>query len=446
MKPQRLQLRGSLRWSLFGSLLFLAASMTIVFSSMSAHNFIEGLDTMNKKLMYQAANEVDLTHQSIGEILGYRVAKRWQDLPENVQNNLPEPACDGDFVKNIDGGGFFQRPNAVYLAVILVNKSGEKRYVARVIKPADMQTSPREFSRFMYIIMFAVIAIVLFAVFIFLIIRSVGKPVQNLGDWAKSLDAGTLKNDVPEFRYYELNMLAELIRESLLSVQETLEREQAFVRHASHELRTPIASILSNTELLEKMLDKNAAALPAPQREREVAGRIHRAVTTMQHLTETLLWLSRDDNNLPTATSFSIDELLQQLTAELTYLLANKPVEVSISTDACELTLPYAASRIVLSNIIRNAFQHTDSGRVTIVQNRENIEIINHIDSMDDDAQVHLVNERGAKVDLGFGLGLKLTEQVTHRLGWRYRNTAIENGRRVSIVLRSPTQPSGEHG
>jgi len=76
--------------------------------------------------------------------------------------------------------------------------------------------------------------------------------------------------------------------------------------------------------------------------------------------------------------------------------------------------------RIVIANLIRNAFQHTAEGKVSIEQKGRVIQIVNQ-------------NSKGqeSRESLGFGLGLQLTEKLIRQ----YTSSDIEGGRSVSLTL-----------
>ena len=97
----------------------------------------------------------------------------------------------------------------------------------------------------------------------------------------------------------------------------------------------------------------------------------------MKHLTETLLWLSRDDVDSLTTSDVALDKLVVQLATDMQYLLKEKPVEVVLDTQPCRIQLPEMVARIVLSNLIRNAFQYTWEGRVRIANRVSQVEIVN---------------------------------------------------------------------
>jgi signal transduction histidine kinase len=145
-----------------------------------------------------------------------------------------------------------------------------------------------------------------------------------------------------------------LIQTSLCSVQQSFEREHRFLRHTSHELRTPISIIRNNIELAHKI--KNSSDHDWSTKLVQIIDRIDRASLNMQHLTETLLWLSRDALEPLPEQKIDLDPLIRQLADEMRYLLSSKAVELELSTEHCKVTLPEIAARIVLGNLIRNAF------------------------------------------------------------------------------------------
>ncbi|HAD30213.1 MAG TPA: sensor histidine kinase, partial [Methylophaga sp.] len=240
----------------------------------------------------------------------------------------------------------------------------------------------------------------------------------------QSLTPENLSQPPPDFLYPELNQMARLIQNSLSSVQRSLDREHRFLRYTSHELRTPISVIRNNIELQYKVLQQSASSLNPMQK--DIADRIDRASITMQHLTETLLWLSREDNEKLPESVVEIDKLLLEITAEMRYLLRDKTVELIVETHPYQCSISAVAARIVLGNLIRNAFQHTWEGQVIISQQGSQISIVNRQFNADIDV---------APTELGFGLGLQLTAQLTEKLGWSYQNIANENGHNVILDI-----------
>lgn len=115
---------------------------------------------------------------------------------------------------------------------------------------------------------------------------------------------------------------------------------------------------------------------------------------------------------------------------DLSYLLTGKQVDVNIKTDKSVSTIPATALHIVLGNLIRNAFQHTQCGKVTITQSGNHLSIIN-VNADEDE----LRQSGEAENQLGYGLGLELVKRVTAKLGWEYTQHITPTGCEVSITL-----------
>ncbi|MEW8624276.1 MAG: HAMP domain-containing sensor histidine kinase [Candidatus Thiodiazotropha sp.] len=252
-----------------------------------------------------------------------------------------------------------------------------------------------------------------------LLIRKINRPVQQLADWADALTPDHVQSQTPDFKYQELNRVAEHLRESFKRLSLSLEKEQRFLQQASHELRTPIAVASGNIELLQKLSQQRSLS----GTERDAMERLQHAVSDMQQLTETLLWLNRDNESPPPEESVNLNKLINELIDQNRYLLELKSVSVSVSGDVTSVNVPRVLCRILFSNLIRNAFQYTYSGRVKIAITGDSAKIFNS--ELGNSSQGPMLVEQ----DYGFGLGLQLVDQVATRLGWHFTSTPHEQGR-----------------
>ncbi|WP_261593003.1 hypothetical protein [Pseudoalteromonas holothuriae] len=75
-----------------------------------------------------------------------------------------------------------------------------------------------------------------------------------------------------------------------------------------------------------------------------------------------------------------------------------------------------------MSNIIRNAFVHTNHGLVIINQSGHEVTITNV-----DTAPIYESNELGFEL----GLGLELTHRLTSQYSWYYSSKETSSGRHV---------------
>jgi signal transduction histidine kinase len=415
---------------LFVTLAFLSLAVVLVigYSLLSAHYYHLGMSSITASNMEEAARSylelVPASRQNhLNTFRGYSVAGDWEHMPPDIRKLFNTPPVEPGFIMKRVGSSWLKPPDLLYFLYTYRDNQQTlfvSRHGSRESAPPLIGRNAAESQKMLFAISISIAGVL--GIVILLLLRRVSKPVTALGQWARSLNSENLNQPPPDFSYPELNELAGLIRTSLSTVQESLEREHSFLRHASHELRTPIAIVRNNVELLHK-LENNPERIA---QRRQVVDRIDRAGHTMQHLTETLLWLSRDDVDSLPARQLELNSLLQELVDEMKYLLNRKNIELVLKTNPCTIFLPPIPARVVLGNLIRNAFQHSWEGCITIYQ-RGNRVLISNPQSPDGNDQ----NE------LGFGLGLQLTAQLSTKLGWMYTDESEKHYRIATITLNS---------
>ena len=299
-------------------------------------------------------------------------------------------------------------------------------YLTQALVETEVEDLEYDFIETVALIISLVFALTLLTLALVLSSR-IGQPVRRLADWADNLSLESL-DETPDFRFRELHLVAARLRSAFRRMARGMENEQRFLQHASHELRTPLSVMSGNLELLDKLAEGRHRC----EAEREALARLNRAITNMRQLTETLLWLSRTSEKLPKAESIELHALMHSLVEENRYLLDSKPVEIVVTGNRSRMHVPPAPCRIVFSNLIRNAFQYTRSGRVSIDIAHDRITIDNENAA---DVEEEAPREDG---EYGFGLGLKLVDELCRRLGWGYESSPRGDGRSTTVRFRGP--------
>ncbi|EMR12749.1 two-component sensor [Methylophaga lonarensis MPL] len=427
-RPLSLKRLFTLSFLVFGLLVMIGYSL------LSIHFFVRGMDNIVSGAMENAALAYFATHPDadMDESViyrGARISRDWQQLPEEIRSafNRP-PASPGELLKH-DASGWLQRPDIMHF-VLRIDINDQPVFISRSMSRDSVSPlmGRNMAESLQLLLLFSLLSALTLIVITGLLLRHISRPVARLGQWTRQLTAEQLEQPVPDFMYPELNEMAQLTRNSLISVNRSLQREHQFLRYASHELRTPISVIRNNIELMSRWQQKQSETLPPVLK--EITDRIDRASLNMHHLTETLLWMSRDISSPLPEQTLDLEQTLTQLVEDMRYLLRDKQVSVDIDCSPCTVSVSEVALRIVLGNLIRNAFQHTWQGEVTIQQQDTRISIVNHL----------YPEQSTPTTESGFGLGLQLTAQLTEKLGWYYRNEALGDGHRVTLDI-SPQAP-----
>jgi len=319
-------------------------------------------------------------------------------LPDLVRSSHPEKRLLPDsFVKG-------HTDNEFYYLYTFKRSDGKILYflLHRRIEELSKQTVWRYHTYHLYSpIIVGLISIALVIALAVFILRRVAQPVEDLRKWAVGLDMETLDSSDIEFKYQELNEMADLFRSTLRRLGEGVEREKRFQKFASHELRTPIAIMQNNLELLECLGIRDIDRFKASY------GRMDKAVKNMRHLTTALLWVSREEKLPLQVETIALDCLISDVLDENAYLLVGKGISLKTVLPAIGVNAPRIVAHIILSNVIRNAFQHTYEGEILISL---------------EEGRVHLANTVRPYAHEGdtecYGLGLQLTSQLVRRIGW----------------------------
>lgn len=405
IKPK---LRDSLLLALAGTFLTLIVSYSVIAGSY----FLNGFDTLTKTIMRELyreyADQIDQQRPiEQPRLLGFQVAANIHDLPAVFQWQLQGSKLPYDVLKVMRLPPRAKEAPAILFLMKMQTPQGRDIFLLRLVDPnRDNRQTSREISDEMQrLIIIGIGALLLSLLILVLLYRTVASPLRQLTRWTRALHSDTLMQPHPDFRYSEINGLADLVQNSLHSAQRALEREHNFLRHASHELRTPLSIISTNLQLLQRFRP------PDDLISRQVLERIDRATANMSQLTETLLWLNRDEASPIAPEPVQLDELLYEMIEAHRHLLANKEVRLATQLRRCTLQLPATPSRIIIGNLIRNACQHTHSGTIRI-----SLSPWGELDIRNDAARAAVPDEQAD----GFGLGLNLVAQLAQRFGWTF--------------------------
>ncbi len=153
----------------------------------------------------------------------------------------------------------------------------------------------------------------------------------------------------------------------LASRLEELEAEkQQFLRHMSHELKTPLASVREGSALLA---DGVAGELSPPQR--EILELIDASGGELQRLIEQLLdYNLLQHNRQVTPERLDVATVVREVLAKHRLALANKGMAVSSFDGPLEWSLDHTATSRLLDNLISNAIAYGEDGGVLEIRAR----------------------------------------------------------------------------
>jgi signal transduction histidine kinase len=274
-----------------------------------------------------------------------------------------------------------------------------------------------------------------------LLARSVSQPVARLRESAEALAAGDLSARALQGGPVELVELERAFNEMASNVERLFDARRELVAWASHDLRTPLASIQAMLEAVEDGFETPDHYLPA----------IREQVQSLIRLVEDLFELARIDAGALTLELQNVslvtvvESCLRGLEAEAE--ARHIRLEARLGDGSPDVYCAPEKVERVLYNLLVNALRHTPSdGAVAIIVESQTDELQISVEDTGVGLPTHAVRRmfdrfwRGDPArttsDGGAGLGLAIARGLVEAQGGRiWAEVRAEGGTRVSFTL-----------
>ena len=260
--------------------------------------------------------------------------------------------------------------------------------------------------------------------------RRTTRPLKQLAE----LVNGVAPEHIPDkFAHHypnnEIGILATTLEHTLQNMSHALEREKCFTRDSSHELRTPLAIIKNAVEVY-------MCAPTLTNKEKKILNRINEACQQMEQTVATLLVLAREENTQASQQEIRLMPIVETSVIDNHYILANKPVEIEID-DSCntQITCQPGMLKVLIDNLISNACQYTEQGKINIFFNNNQIIVQDTGPGIEAEISNRITEPaiKGSQ-STGFGFGLSIVKRLCDHQGWQLSVTS-DQGTKVSVTL-----------
>lgn len=422
------------------SLRFSITLTLLLFVSASSGLFALAMDYVNDRMERGLLD--DTLEQEFEEFeQGYRQEQRLS-LPyssqmrsylvnEGEQGSLPRP------LRDLAPGQYHEvRMDGLEFHVLHRLMDGKHVYIT-----LDITKNEEREDRFGLFLLMGVLLASGIAVWVgYLLSRRLIAPVTELAERVSQIEPGqTQRVMTADFAGAEVEVIAQAFDRFLQRLGRFIDREHAFTRDASHELRTPMAVINSSSELL--LADPQLAENP-----RLPLQRILRASRQMSRLTRALLLLAREPGSeVDEHETCRVDVVVAQAVEDCRQLHPARVVELR-TEDGSPLVLPVPPEflEIVVINLVQNALMHAQQGsvRVGLSQTVLTVEDTGQGIHPDDLTRIFDRDYRGTG-SRGIGRGLDLVRRICERLGWRIEVASELNwGTRFDVHLQGRPPPA----
>ena len=178
-----------------------------------------------------------------------------------------------------------------------------------------------------------------------------------------------LRAEIAERRLVEQERASLLIRErqARAEAEAAVHVRDQFLSIASHELKTPLTSLLGNSQLLQRRIARDGGL---NERNENLLVVIEQQATRLKKLIEALLDISRIQNDQLTITraQIDLDTLARRMVREVQPTLRQHSIEFHGSSAPLLIEGDELRLEQVLQNIIQNAMKYSPAGGAIIIR------------------------------------------------------------------------------
>jgi two-component system, NtrC family, sensor histidine kinase GlrK len=212
-----------------------------------------------------------------------------------------------------------------------------------------------------------------------------GRPIRAIDRSISELGRGTFSRPIVIRGPADLERLAAQLEWLRLRLLELAQEKNRFLRHMSHELKTPLANIREGTELL---MDGAVGELQSAQR--EVAAILRENGMKLQRLIENLLsfsaWQAKSVGL--EVSEFKLRPLIKSVLENQQLTLVAQRVRLDVQVEDLTPLADRGKVRLILDNLLSNAIKFTPrGGTISIHARAEREQLV--LDVMDSGPGIH---------------------------------------------------------
>lgn len=203
-----------------------------------------------------------------------------------------------------------------------------------------------------------------------------------------------------------------------------------FIKDTTHELNTPLSSILANIEMMDTdvMVEKN----------RKKLARINIAAKTVSVLYKDLTYLTLEQEKENLDEEIDIKELIYDRAEYFSVLSQSKQLECNLDLEDAKITMDRRKLTRVIDNLISNAIKYNKRNGTLGITLREGMLVIWDTGIGMEEEKIPFMFDRYMRFNEsegGFGIGLSIVKQIVDEYKISIK-VSSKKGEGTSMVLR----------
>lgn len=273
------------------------------------------------------------------------------------------------------------------------------------------------------------------------------KPISELNESVKAISRGDFSRKIPLKQYpkdtakyhNELAQLSQHVNQMAEDLRRSDEHRSAFIANLSHELKTPIASLVGVSDLLaDEKLDESTR--------KDLTGILRSESLRLSRLCDGIVTLTKMERDFePKKKPLQLDEQIRHAVILITEKWKQKEIDLTFTSQTVHCVTDPDLSMQVWTNLLDNAVKYSsDSVHLMIDIQEENdtarVTIADNGIGMSEEDQRHIFEQfyqvEHSHVQEGNGLGLAIVKTIVDQLGGSISvESEIGKGSTFQVIL-----------
>lgn len=267
-------------------------------------------------------------------------------------------------------------------------------------------------------------------------IKKLDKAVSKVKQGNYNIKLTKLGNDEIGNFGNSFNEMTIAIQKNVNKIQEVSENRKQFIGNLTHEIRTPLTSIIGYSSLItnDKVTDSNII--------KEYSSKIYEEGKYIQQMSERLMEMLLVENGTTKKELINISKEMKIIVEELDNLFNNTIFNIQIEENVYK-EVDKVLLKSLIYNLVKNAINAYDAKpTVDIILSENEIIIIDYGKGIPEDKiekikePFYTLNKDRNREISGMGLGLTLCFKIANIHNWKLNiKSEVEKGTKITIIM-----------
>jgi two-component system sensor histidine kinase TctE len=357
--------------------------------------------------------EADNRSRMFYKVTGFagEMVSGFEDLPR-WQGTLP---VKGQYAALVDFYDDRYRDQPVRVAVLLQPVAGVGGQGMATVQVAETLELRQTLARQILVdtLWRQALLVALIAAIVVWVVQRATRPVREIGRTLRERGEGDLAPLQVPRAPRELQPLLDGLNLTMGRLARLLQHQKRFVRDASHQLRTPLAVLKTQTQ----------SAMRGDIEPQQALVEINSTIDRATQLANQMLALARVEQLRAQGDAPTIDwaEVARAVALDLSALIAERRLDFTLDARPAAVRAHEWALRELTRNLLHNAIQHSRPGelrlRLSAADDRAELVVSDSGPGLSDEQRERLFQPfSGSSRPDGFGLGLAICQEIVHSL------------------------------